>query len=195
MSISFLIILPLIGASLLFFIKPNDIFIIKFISLFVSMVTFFFSIFLWVKFDKSTGYFQFSEIFLWGPYEIFFGVDGISLFFILLSTFLIPLCILSNWYNIVNFKVYSICFLIIESFLIILFSTLNLLVFFLFFESVLIPLFILIGFFGSGRRKVRSGYFFFFLYVYWFYFNAIKYWFYLFKYWDIELSNFNINYL
>lgn len=160
--ISTLILIPLFGSFILFFINNKNLNLIKIIVIFVSMLNFFISIFLWVLFDKSTGFFQFCEVFLWGYNEVLFGIDGISLFFILLSTFLIPLCILSNWNNFLNFKFYGISFLIIESFLIILFSTLNLLIFFIFFESVLIPLFLLIGFFGSGRRKVRSGYFFFF---------------------------------
>ena len=160
--VSTLSLIPLFSSMLVLSIKKKNINIIRYISIFTVMLNFFISLFLWIFFDKSSGHFQFCEVFFCNFGEIFFGVDGISLFFILLTTFLIPFCVLSNWYNIKNFKEYVICFLIIESFLIIIFSTLNVLVFFIFFESILIPMFVLIGLFGSGRRKVRSGYFFFF---------------------------------
>ncbi len=162
MLLSTLIFLPLFSSFILFFISNSRIFLIRFISIIVSMQTFFLSIFLWFLFDKSTSSFQFCEIYFWFFQEIFLGVDSISLFLIILTTFLIPLCILTNWNNSLYFKEYVICFLIIESFLIFIFSVLDLLMFYIFFESILIPMFLIIGLGGSSRRKVRSSYFFFF---------------------------------
>ena len=162
MLLSTLILLPLLSVIVIFFISCEYLFLIRFIAIFSSILTFFLSIFLWFLFDKSTGDFQFCEIFFWSFHEICLGVDGISLFLIILTTFLIPLCILTNWNNSIFFKEYVISFLVIESFLIFIFSVLDLLMFYIFFESVLIPMFLLIGLGGSGRRKVRSSYFFFF---------------------------------
>lgn len=162
MILSTLILLPLLSSIVLLFISNERLFLIRFISIIVSMETFFLSVFLWFLFDKSTSDFQFCEVYFWSFQEILLGVDGISLFLIILTTFLIPLCILTNWNNSIFFKEYVISFLLIESFLIFIFSVLDLLMFYIFFESVLIPMFLIIGLGGSSRRKVRSSYFFFF---------------------------------
>lgn len=138
-------------------------------GLFSSCLVFFLSLFLLFFFDYSTPYFQFLFEFKISSilgYSIFFGVDGISLFFILLTTLLTPICLLVAWdlpkRNLI-YKVqhYYSCFLLIESFLIIVFSTLDLLVFYVFFESVLIPMFVIIGIWGSRERKIRAGFLFF----------------------------------
>ena len=162
MILSTLILLPLVSSFILFFIPNQKILLIRFISIIVSVQVFFLSIFLWFMFDKSTSSFQFCEIYFWFFQEILLGIDSISLFLIILTTFLIPLCILTNWNNSLYFKEYVICFLLLESFLIFIFSVLDLLIFYIFFESVLIPMFLIIGLGGSSRRKVRSSYFFFF---------------------------------
>jgi len=158
--LSSLILLPLIGVLLISF--STNINYIRFIAVTISMEVFFLSTFIWFLFDKSVSSFQFCEILMWNFHEILLGIDGISLFFILLTTFLIPLCILFFWDNLLFIKEYLIIFLILEFCLLFLFSTLDLLTFFIFFESVLIPMFIIIGLLGSGHRKVRSGYLFFF---------------------------------
>jgi proton-translocating NADH-quinone oxidoreductase chain M len=91
-----------------------------------------------------------------------FGVDGISLFFIILTTFLIPICILVSWTSIQTYvKEYCIAFLVLESLMIAVFSVLDLLLFYIFFESVLIPMFVIIGVWGSRERKIRAAYQFF----------------------------------
>jgi NADH:ubiquinone oxidoreductase subunit 4 (subunit M) len=91
-----------------------------------------------------------------------YGVDGISLFFIILTTFLIPVCLLVGWTSIgVLVKEYCIAFLVLESLLIAAFSVLDLLLFYIFFESVLLPMFLIIGVWGSRERKVRAAYQFF----------------------------------
>jgi NADH:ubiquinone oxidoreductase subunit 4 (subunit M) len=90
------------------------------------------------------------------------GIDGISLFFVLLTTFLTPVCILAGWTSINNYvKEYCIAFLVMESLLICVFSMLDLLLFYVFFESVLIPMFLIIGVWGSRERKIRAAYQFF----------------------------------
>jgi len=91
------------------------------------------------------------------------GIDGIGLLFILLTTLIFPICILSSWRNILkNLKEYMILLLIMESLLIIVFSVLDLLLFYIFFESILIPMFLIIGIWGSRRRKIRASYLLFF---------------------------------
>jgi len=95
-------------------------------------------------------------------FNFVFGIDGISLFFVLLTTFLIPVCILVGWSSITHYvKEYCIAFLVLESLMIAVFSILDLLLFYIFFESVLIPMFIIIGVWGSRERKIRAAYQFF----------------------------------
>ena len=128
--LSSLILLPFFGIILILF--NNNLVFIRFIALIISVEIFILSIFLWFLFDKSTSSFQYCEILVWDFHEILLGIDGISLFFILLTTFLIPLCILFFWDNLLFIKEYLIIFLILECFLIFLFSTLDLLTFFIF---------------------------------------------------------------
>ena len=101
----------------------------------------------------------------WIPFLNFnfsLGIDGISLFFILLSTLLIFLCILISWTSVkINIKEFLIAFLIMEFFLIGVFSILDLLLFYIFFESILIPMYLIVGVWGSRERKIRAAYFFF----------------------------------
>jgi NADH-quinone oxidoreductase subunit M len=121
----------------------------------VSCIAFLISLLIWICFDLSTSKFQYV---IQGPIPI--GVDGISLFFILLVTFLFPLCLISAWEQLGE-KGYGLCLLSIELFLVLVFSVLDLLWFYIFFETVLIPIFMLIGIWGSRRRKIRAAYMFF----------------------------------
>jgi len=166
--LSVLILIPLCGVFLLFFIHEKNAVAVKTTALVFSLITFFYSIFLWILFDHSTARFQFTEYLEWlWSYNLYFfiGVDGISLLFILLTTFLIPLCILSSWSSIKkSLKEYYSYFLLMESLLICVFSSLDLIVFFIFFESILIPMYLIIGFWGSRTRKIKAG-FQFFLYT------------------------------
>jgi proton-translocating NADH-quinone oxidoreductase chain M len=131
----------------------------------LSFLVFFCSLFLWIWFDQSTAKFQFVVSFPWfSAFNIncSFGVDGISLFLILLTTLLFPLCLLGSWHSIQKrIKEYILCFLIMEAFLICVFCVLDLLLFYIFFEGVLIPMFVLIGVWGSRERKIRAAYLFF----------------------------------
>jgi proton-translocating NADH-quinone oxidoreductase chain M len=120
-----------------------------------SSIAFVYSLGLWLNFDACTPKFQYIVSF--GPD---LGVDGISLFFVLLTTFLFPLCILASWGKI-HTKSFLTCFLSIEILLVLVFTVLDLIWFYIFFESVLIPIFLIIGIWGSRSRKIRASYFFF----------------------------------
>jgi proton-translocating NADH-quinone oxidoreductase chain M len=161
-----LILLPLVGAIVILFIKDTNTKLIRNVALSFSMTAFVFSTFLWVLFDRSTAKFQFVEEFLWIPssnINFFIGVDGISLFFIILTTLLIPLCILASWDSVkIYMKEYMIAFLVMESLLIIVFTILDLILFYVFFEAILIPMFLIIGVWGSRERRIRAAYMLFF---------------------------------
>lgn len=160
-----LIGVPLLGILVLFFIPDTKPDLQKNIGLSTSLLTFVLSIPLWLKFDMSTPKYQFVEKFFSVPYSnmhIYLGVDGISLFFILLTTFLIPICLLASWDSIkIYVREYSIAFLFLEAVLICVFTVLDVLFFYIFFEAVLIPMFLIIGIWGSRERKIRAAYQFF----------------------------------
>jgi len=163
--ILYLLMLPLVGVLLILQTPSWNIKLLKLQALYVSFGTFLISLLLWVGFDKSTVKFQFVDQIFWVPslnLNLTVGIDGISLFLVILTTLLIPLCILASWTGIkVNVKEYLIAFLVMESFLIGVFCTLDLLLFYILFESVLIPMFLIIGIWGSRERKIRAAYFFF----------------------------------
>lgn len=161
----FVLILPLVGTLFLLLVPSQNSFLLKSIALNVSCLSYVASLFLWVFFNKSIGSFQFVSKLLWIPFLNFnfsLGIDGISLFFILLTTLLIFLCILISWTSVkLNIKEFLIAFLVMEFFLIGVFSVLDLLLFYIFFESVLIPMYLIVGVWGSRERKIRAAYFFF----------------------------------
>lgn len=163
--LSYILVLPLIGALCLIPIPASNFSLLKLIALNFSCLTFVLSLLVWVFFNKSIGTFQFVNKFFWIPIlnlNFPIGIDGISLFFLLLTTLLIPLCLLTSWDSIkIDLKKYLISFLIMEFFLIGVFCVLDLLLFYIFFESVLIPMFLIIGIWGSRERKIRAAYFFF----------------------------------
>ena len=160
-----LIGLPLFGIIILFFIPDTNPDLQKNVGLSTSLLTFLLSILLWLNFDMSTPKYQFVEKFFSVPYSnmhIYVGVDGISLFFILLTTFLIPVCLLASWDSIkIYIREYSIAFLFLEAVLICVFTVLDVLFFYIFFEAVLIPMFLIVGIWGSRERKIRAAYQFF----------------------------------
>jgi proton-translocating NADH-quinone oxidoreductase chain M len=163
--LSTLIAIPFIGAFLLFFVSPSNIPLIRAIAIWSSSIAFAYSTIFLVGFDKYTPHFQFVEKFSWVSetnFNFYLGIDGISLFLVLLTTFLIPVCILLGWSSVKNnLKEYMIAYLIMESLLIGVFCILDLLLFYLAFEAVLIPMFIIIGVWGSRERKIRAVYQFF----------------------------------
>jgi len=155
----------------------------KQIALFASLLNLLVSIVLWIKFDSSSSQYQYveeysgitsllnsanisTELLQSLPFLHFYvGIDGISLYFVLLTTFITPVCILSNWDDIEkNLKFYLISFLLLETLQIAVFVVLDLLLFYVFFESVLIPLFLIIGIWGAGYSRIRAS-FLLFLYT------------------------------
>ena len=166
--LSSLILLPTVGAFFLFFTRGNkkNNFTVKYVALFTSFVNFLLSIYLWILFDQTTSEFQFVEQRIWIKdfinYKV--GVDGISILFILLTTFITPLCILSVNNSIrERLSEFLIAVLIMESFMIGVFCSLDLVIFYLFFEAGLIPMFLIIGIWGGARRVYSA--FKFFLYT------------------------------
>ncbi len=157
--LSLLTFLPLVGAVLILSIRGDDAIVARnsrWTALWTSAINFFVSLYLWFKFDQSTANFQFVEKVDWMPefgISYHMGVDGISLLFVLLTTLLTPICILASWESIKErVKEYMIAFLILETFMIGMFSALDLIVFYIFFEAVLIPMFLIIGIWGGTRR-------------------------------------------
>ena len=166
--LSSLILLPTIGAFFLLFTrsKKEENITIKYVALFTSLVNFFLSVYLWILFDSSTSEFQFVENRIWikGLINYKVGVDGISILFIILTTFITPLCIISVNSSIKKrLSEFLIAVLIMESFMIGVFCSLDLVVFYLFFEAGLIPMFLIIGIWGGSRRVYSA--FKFFLYT------------------------------
>tara|TARA_B100001063_G_scaffold59452_1_gene53679 strand:- start:1573 stop:3054 length:1482 start_codon:yes stop_codon:yes gene_type:complete len=166
--LSSLILLPTVGALFLFFTKDKEgnNSTVKYVALFTSVVNFVISIYLWASFDQSSSNFQFIEERIWIENFINYkvGVDGISILFIILTTFITPLCIISVNSSIkTKLRDFLIAILIMESFMIGVFCALDLVVFYLFFEAGLIPMFLIIGIWG-GPKRVYSA-FKFFLYT------------------------------
>ena len=164
--LSSLILLPILGAIFIFFSKSNNNLTIKYLALFVSFANFILSLYLWYLFDTTTSEFQFLEERSWikGFINYKVGVDGISILFIILTTFITPLCVVSVNDTIKNrLKDFLVAILIMESLMIGVFCSLDLVVFYLFFEGGLIPMFLIIGIWG-GEKRVYSA-FKFFLYT------------------------------
>ena len=165
--LSSLILLPSIGALFLLFSKNNqDSNTIKYVALFTAIVNFLISIYLWYLFDPSISNFQFVENKLWIKNFVNYtvGIDGISILFIILTTFITPLCIISVNKSIkFRLRDFLIAILVMESVMIGVFCSLDLFIFYLFFEAGLIPMFLIIGIWG-GKRRIYSA-FKFFLYT------------------------------
>ena len=166
--LSSITLLPILGAIFIFIFnnKNNENKNVIYISLFTSVVTLFLTIFLWYVFDKTSAEFQFVEEKNWisGYIKFKFGVDGISILFIVLTAFIIPICIVSCINSVkTRLKEFLIAILVLESFMIGVFCSLDLVIFYLFFEAGLIPMFLIIGIWGGIRRVYAA--FKFFLYT------------------------------
>jgi NADH-quinone oxidoreductase subunit M len=168
--LSLLIVLPLVGAGFILFIRGEDKIVldnVRSVALWTSGIEFLLSLFLWFGFDPDSAGFQFVERIDWMPgldiaYRV--GVDGISVLFILLTTLLTPICVLASWDSIRDrVREYMIAFLVMETMMVGMFAALDLFLFYVFFEAVLIPMFLIIGVWG-GPRRVYSA-FKFFLYT------------------------------
>lgn len=159
------LLFPIFGIVLLLFTPAKKLKLMKLIALTSASLSFTTSLLVWGFFQNSVGSFQFVVKLFWFPnFNINFilGIDGISLFFLLLTTLLIPLCLLTSWNSVsTNVKEFLIAFLVLDFFLIGTFCVLDLLLFYIFFESVLIPMFLIIGIWGSRERKILASYYFF----------------------------------
>jgi NADH-quinone oxidoreductase subunit M len=161
--------LPLLGALLILIMVRGNSAIAKgtarWISMWTTLITFAISLAMVHRFDMASPEFQFTEKHDWlGIASYHMGVDGISLPFVILTTALMPICILASWTSIQKrVKEYMIAFLVLETLMIGTFSALDLVLFYLFFEGGLIPMFLIIGIWGGQRRVYAS--FKFFLYT------------------------------
>ena len=167
--LSLTIFLPVFGAVFIFLIRGEEMTVqrnVRHVALWTTLVTFFLSIWIWIRFDPLLSGFQLIETRVWfEPFNISYrlGVDGISMPFILLTTLLMPLCVLASWTIDRHVKSYMIAFLILETMLIGTFCALDLILFYVFFEGVLLPMFLIIGIWG-GVDKIYAA-FKFFLYT------------------------------
>jgi len=156
---------PILGIVLLIILPLNQKFLLKTIALISSSFSFVLTLIIWGFFNKSVGSFQFVVQYYWLPelnLNFTLGIDGISILFLLLNTMLIPLCILHSWENVkFNLKNFLIAFLLLDFFLIGTFCIMDLLFFYIFFESILIPMYFIVGIWGSRERKILAAYYFF----------------------------------
>jgi len=171
--LSLVTFLPLVGAAFILLTRGDEVLVARNarnIALWTSLLVFALSLLLWIQIDPNTADFQFVERADWvtlGGFKFTYhmGIDGISLFFVLLSTFLTLLSILSAW-EVIQFRVkeFMIAFLVLETLMIGLFCALDFVLFYMFFEGVLVPMFLIIGVWG-GPNRIYSA-FKFFLYTF-----------------------------
>ena len=154
--LTLLILLPLAGSVLLFLTRPGQERLVRQIALGVSLATFALSLYMWMKFDPSLADYQFVERHSWLPefgisYHV--GVDGISLLLVVLTTFLTPIALLCSWDSIENrVRAFSFFMLALEAAMIGVFISLDLFLFYMFWDAMLIPMYFLIGIWGYDRR-------------------------------------------
>jgi NADH-quinone oxidoreductase subunit M len=135
----------------------------KNIIFYISTFLFFLTSIIWITYNPYVFGYQHIYCVQWSDLKFFLGIDGLSLFFIYLTTFLIPLCLLFSWNNNTKNNYYSMIFLLsIEILLIFVFSVIDLLLFYIFFEAILIPFFIFIGINGYRKRRIHAAYLLFF---------------------------------
>jgi NADH-quinone oxidoreductase subunit M len=168
--LSLVTFLPLVGAAFIAFVRGDEQTAAsnaRWVALWTTLATFLLSLTLWFGFERGTAAFQFVEYAPWFPgtgIAYHMGVDGISVLFVLLSTFLMPICILASWEAIEHrVKEYMISFLVLETMMVGMFCALDMVLFYIFFEAVLIPMFLIIGVWGGARRVYSA--FKFFLYT------------------------------
>jgi len=159
--------LPLVGCVVILSVRGDEATVAsnaRWAALWTSLIVLALSLILWVRFDPTEPGFQFVEDVKWLPdYGVGYkmGVDGISVLFVLLSTLLTPICILSSWVVITrSVREYMVTFLILETMMVGMFCALDFVVFYIFFEGVLVPMFLIIGVWG-GERRVYSAFKFF----------------------------------
>jgi NADH-quinone oxidoreductase subunit M len=157
-----IILLPFKGCLNLLplsYIEDSDL---KTTAFFWACLTLTYSLFIWSLVSNSETSIQLTFSIFWADFKVPLGVDGISFFFILLTALLTPLCLLASWDSVTdNLKEFLLAFLVLEGILITSFLVLDLLVFYMLFESTLIPMFLIIGIWGSRERKILASYYFF----------------------------------
>jgi NADH-quinone oxidoreductase subunit M len=167
--LSLLTFLPLVGCVVIMSVNGDEEVVAanaKWAALWTSLIVFALSLILWVQFDQSNPGFQFVENVRWLPeYGVGYrmGIDGISVLFVLLSTLLTPICILASWESVhTRVREFMIAFLVLETMMVGMFCALDFVVFYMFFEGVLIPMFLIIGVWGGPRRVYAALKFFLF---------------------------------
>jgi len=168
MLLTYLMLIPLIGALLILCVVKGDdarsALEAKLIALFTTGITFFVSLLAWLGFDSSKADFQFVEKQEWFSglnISYHLGIDGISLFMVLLTTFLMPLCVLCSWESVTKrVRAFMVNFLLLEVMVIGVFVSLDVVMFYTFFEGMLIPMYLIIGIWG-GNRRIYAAYKFF----------------------------------
>jgi NADH-quinone oxidoreductase subunit M len=155
--------LPTLGAAILLATPKTSVNAIRWISLIVTSVVFVVSLALWQSFDASNPGFQFVVNLNWIGESIGYrvGVDGISVLFVVLTALLMPAVVVSSWDVETRVKEYMIVFLVLETLMIGVFTTLDLAMFYVFFEGTLLPMFLIIGIWG-GAQRIQAAYKFFF---------------------------------
>jgi proton-translocating NADH-quinone oxidoreductase chain M len=134
---------------------------IKFVTLVLNLITFVLSLLLWFFFDNNTIYYQSLVVINTSHFSLFFGLDGYSLFITIITTFIFPVCIITGWDEKINSRTHLLYLLLIEFFTLITFTSFDLFIFFIGFESTIIPMFLFIGGWGSNTRKIKASYYFF----------------------------------
>jgi NADH-quinone oxidoreductase subunit M len=156
MILSLVTFIPAVGAVLIALLPRGRAVVLKGVALAVSVVTFLVSLPLWTRFDASSADYQFVEQRAWMPslgISYHLGIDGISLLLVLLTTFLVPLVLLSAWDAIESrLKEFVIVMLLLETGMLGVFVSLDLFLFYIFWEAMLIPMYFLIGIWGHERR-------------------------------------------
>jgi len=161
--------LPVAGALFILLTRGNEATVARnarYVALYTTIITLALALFLWSQFDGASAEFQFLENYAWlgGGISYRMGVDGISVLFVVLTAMLMPISILASWESIDNrVKEYMVAFLVLETLMIGVFCALDLVIFYLFFEGGLIPMFVIIGVWGGARRVYAT--FKFFLYT------------------------------
>jgi NADH-quinone oxidoreductase subunit M len=162
--LSIVTFLPLLGAAILLVMPKTALDAIRWVAFVTSIVTLALALAMWQSFDPSNPGFQFVVNYAWIGDTIGYrvGVDGISVLFVVLTALLMPFCVLSSWESVTSrVKEYMIVFLLLETMMIGVFTTLDLAMFYVFFEGTLVPMFLIIGIWG-GQRRIQASYKFFF---------------------------------
>ncbi|MBM3521150.1 MAG: NADH-quinone oxidoreductase subunit M, partial [Alphaproteobacteria bacterium] len=166
--LSVVVFLPLVGAFFVLVQRGEDetaLRNMRWMALWTTLATFLLSLLIWIYFDPADTGFQFVETHSWLGSSAYYrmGVDGISMPFVILTTFLMPICIAASWFVTKRVREYMVAFLVLETLMIGVFCALDLVLFYVFFEAGLIPMFLIIGVWGGARRVYAS--FKFFLYT------------------------------